>query len=104
MQFSIPSSHDYPLATDSVTEPSLSPRAVTLVIGALVFATFGEGIILGLIPAAVPGIGLLFGTSAGDLTWVNTTQLHGPHAWNAHLPLLTASYPQWAFDLGYLSG
>ena len=75
MQFSIPSSHDYPLATDSVTEPSLSPRAVALVIGALVFATFSEGIILGLIPAAVPGIGLLFGTSAGDLTWVNTTQL-----------------------------
>jgi len=75
MQSSIPSSHDHPLAAEPSAEPVLSPRAVALVIVALVFATFGEGIILGLIPAAVPGIGLLFGKSAGDLTWVNTTQL-----------------------------
>jgi hypothetical protein len=25
----------------------------------------------------------------------------GPQAWDAHLDLLRASYPAWAFDAGY---
>lgn len=75
MQSSIPSSQDQPLAAQPDATLVSSSRAIALITGALVFATFGEGIIVGLVPAAVPGIGLLFGKSAGDLTWVNTTQL-----------------------------
>ena len=75
MQSSIPASHDRRLDAYPDRQPPSGRRGVALVVGALVCATFGEGVLLGLVPAAIPGIGALFGTSAGDLTWVNTMQL-----------------------------
>jgi MFS family permease len=41
----------------------------------LAFATCGEGLLLGVVPAATPDVGRIFAVSPGALTWVNTAHL-----------------------------
>jgi hypothetical protein len=51
---------------------------------------------------AVTGYSWGFTIAGGDITVTRAAPL-GPAAWDAHLALLHASYPAWAFDGGYVS-
>jgi MFS family permease len=44
-------------------------------ITALAFATFGEGVLLGVVPAVSAALGPLFHASAGQLNWITTSQV-----------------------------
>jgi hypothetical protein len=50
---------------------------------------------------AVAGFSWGFTVSHEDITFTPPAAL-GPQAWDGHLDLLRASYPDWAFDSGYL--
>lgn len=41
----------------------------------LVLAAFGEGLLLGVIPAATPDVGRMFSISSGALTWISSAHL-----------------------------
>lgn len=51
---------------------------------------------------AIAGFGWGFAITGGHLACTPPRRL-GPQDWDYHLALLTASYPQWAFDTGYLT-
>ncbi|WP_052848018.1 MFS transporter [Streptomyces avicenniae] len=65
-----------PIGTSSPPAAGASSRrADTLMIVALASANLAEGILLGVMPTAVGGLGELFHQSAGELTWVHAVQL-----------------------------
>jgi hypothetical protein len=51
---------------------------------------------------AVAGFSWGFTITSGRIA-CTTPQALGPQAWDSHLGLLKASYPQWAFDAGYVN-
>ncbi len=52
---------------------------------------------------AVAGFSWGFTIAGGHITRTPPRALDS-HAWDSHLSLLTASYPRWAFDTGYITG
>src|ERR1700761_345826 len=46
-----------------------------MLVTALVTVTFGEGVLLAVVPTAVAGVGRLFRVAPGRLNWVSTVQL-----------------------------